>query len=36
MKFVLNFPGQEIGPIVAQLAGLQQSGQLQQFMKMEG
>ena len=28
--------GQEIGPIVAQLAGLQQSGQLQQFVKMEG
>ena len=28
--------GQELGPIVAQLAGLQQSGQLQQLVKMEG
>ena len=28
--------GQELSPIVAQLAGLQQSGQLQQLVKMEG
>ena len=37
IRFEIEAPeGQEIGPIVAQLAGLQQSGQLQQLVKMEG